>query len=143
MRINSKEQHFNFEEQQVNMVSFGPSCGLAVHKLAIAVGPRIHVYQLMSTSAANTSDNGANLTGPSSSSASLAASATILAENGRVQTQPEQADFVVKTREVLEEGSSQVVRFSWNVLGDVISAVYADGLVRIWRCEEFFHRIND
>ena len=29
----------------------------------------------------------------------------------------------------------QVLRISWNIIGDTISAVYSDGVVRLWKCK--------
>uniref|UniRef100_A0A914GY48 Nucleoporin SEH1 n=1 Tax=Globodera rostochiensis TaxID=31243 RepID=A0A914GY48_GLORO len=63
---------------------------------------------------------------------------SITTEDGRAQTADETsagtAELTVSGREVLEEGNAaQVIRLSWNVIGDVISAVHADGLIRVWR----------
>ena len=130
---NSRREEFHQFKDQVSMVSFGPSCGLAAHKLAVAVGVKIFVYQLMSAAGDNNNGEGEN----NNNNGGASSSALLLGENGRTaqqQLEQQQSDFVVKECDVLEEGNSQVVRLSWNVLGDVISAVYADGIVRIWRC---------
>jgi len=108
------------------MLAFGPSCGLGIHKLAIAVGTRLLIYQLQLTMTEEHNQEGSTV------SASEAAE-NQLGENTAEQTTIQQ-HFVIKSLDVLEEGNSQLVRFAWNILGDILSAVYADGVVRIWRC---------
>uniref|UniRef100_A0A915CZG1 Nucleoporin SEH1 n=1 Tax=Ditylenchus dipsaci TaxID=166011 RepID=A0A915CZG1_9BILA len=98
---------FEFEEQ-VNFVSFGPSIGLTYHKLAIAVGPAIYIYNLQVQNEDNESSS---------------------SRNNHATDQ----EFSTKTFVKLENGNSQAVRLSWNILGDVISAVHADGTVRLWK----------
>nr|CAD2136388.1 unnamed protein product [Meloidogyne enterolobii] len=120
----SKDYKFLFEDP-VSMLAFGPSCGLGIHKLAIAVGTRLLIYQLQLTMTEDHNQEG------STGSASEAAE-NQLGENTAEQTTIQQ-HFVIKSLDVLEEGNSQLVRFAWNILGDILSAVYADGLVRIWR----------
>jgi hypothetical protein len=134
------DKHFQYEEQ-VSMIAFGPSCGLSTHKLAVASGAKIYVYQIATTTTNGGGGENANAGGGTSSIPAISA------DNGpsggqqtpadlQQQTAP---DFVVKSVDVLEEGSSQVVRISWNVLGDVLSAVHADGIVRIWSCKRLSH----
>ncbi|CAK5078254.1 unnamed protein product [Meloidogyne enterolobii] len=121
----SKDYKFLFEDP-VSMLAFGPSCGLGIHKLAIAVGTRLLIYQLQLTMTEDHNQEGS--TGSASETAE-----NQLGENTAEQTTIQQ-HFVIKSLDVLEEGNSQLVRFAWNILGDILSAVYADGLVRIWRC---------
>jgi len=104
------------------MLAFGPW----IHKLAIAVGTRLLIYQLQLTMTEEHNQEGSTV------SASEAAE-NQLGENTAEQTTIQQ-HFVIKSLDVLEEGNSQLVRFAWNILGDILSAVYADGVVRIWRC---------
>nr|CAD2202224.1 unnamed protein product [Meloidogyne enterolobii]CAD2204218.1 unnamed protein product [Meloidogyne enterolobii] len=117
----SKDYKFLFEDP-VSMLAFGPW----IHKLAIAVGTRLLIYQLQLTMTEEHNQEGSTV------SASEAAE-NQLGENTAEQTTIQQ-HFVIKSLDVLEEGNSQLVRFAWNILGDILSAVYADGVVRIWRC---------
>ncbi|KAL3074681.1 hypothetical protein niasHT_038154 [Heterodera trifolii] len=129
-------KQFNFTDQ-VSAVCFGPSCGLAQHKLAVAVGAKVAVFQLVSgpNAAALFADD-------SNGDESVAPIMPMLSmEDGRAQTGDETssaavaaAELTINGCEVLEEGNAaQVVRLSWNVIGDVISAVYSDGIIRVWR----------
>ncbi|KAI1732113.1 nucleoporin SEH1 [Ditylenchus destructor] len=92
---------------QVTYVSFGPSAGLTYHKLGIAAGNSIYIYHLQ-------------VQGEDDS-------------NGPRNQASTDQEFSIKPYVKLENGNSQVVRISWNILGDVISAVYADGYVRLWK----------
>ena len=121
----SKDYKFLFDDP-VSMLSFGPSCGLGMHKLAIAVGTRLLIYQLQLTMTDDHNQEGL----PGNTSEGIE---NPIGENTAEQSIIQQ-HFLIKSLDVLEEGNSQLVRFAWNILGDIISAVYADGLVRIWRC---------
>lgn len=74
--------------------------------MAIAVGSKIYIYHLH----VNTEENESIGSG----------------KNYEI-------DFTTKLSGVLDEGVSLVVRISWNILGDMITAVYVDGIVRIWK----------
>lgn len=114
------------------MIAFGPSCGLGMHKLAIAVGTKLLIYQLQLIITDDHNQEELH------SSTERIGENQITTENATEQSTTIQQHFIIKSLDVLEEGTSQLVRFSWNILGDIISAVYADGLVRIWRCISFF-----
>ncbi|KAH7731910.1 Phosphoglucomutase/phosphomannomutasealpha/beta/alpha domain I family protein [Aphelenchoides avenae] len=102
---------FEFADQ-VSCVSFGPTAGLAYHRLAVAVGGSIQIYKV-----------------------------TIRDDDGdhedRAANHQDDSDFEISLRHTLGNSPSQVVRLSWNVIGDVICAVYADGMVRMWKYNTF------
>jgi WD40 repeat protein len=106
----------------VTCVVFGPSAGLTYHKLAVAVGARIYIYHLHVNVEENEAATGGTRThGESEFVTKLAGDFFVCKINS------------VKKLGVLEEANSLVTRISWNILGDVITAVYADGLVRLWK----------
>uniref|UniRef100_A0A914C3Z8 Nucleoporin SEH1 n=1 Tax=Acrobeloides nanus TaxID=290746 RepID=A0A914C3Z8_9BILA len=103
------KESFGELTDQVTYVCFAPSAGLSFHKLAVAVGARIQIYNIH----------------------------VHTDENLKSNDHHDYMDYTSLETEkvsVLENGKSQVLRISWNIIGDTISAVYSDGVVRLWKC---------
>jgi nucleoporin SEH1 len=107
------QRQFTFSDQaQVTQVVFGPTCGLSYHRLAIAVGTSICVYQInVRHEEGNNDDRSGNYY--------------------------DEEHISINLLDTVEGGHSQAVRLSWNVIGDIICAVYADAVIRLWKYNTF------
>jgi hypothetical protein len=132
------QQRFEFPEI-VSSILFGPTLGLTYHKLAVATGPRVLIYHLHITGSMEDGGAGGSVDLPTPVATRSAAQSLPTPTSGGPPSAGVtfESELQAKLHASLDgEGSnSQVIRVAWSVLGDTLSAVHTDGVVRLWKCE--------